>query len=304
MRSFPDESTMERSEDGTEPIRGSSIGFNRILGNFVSWSNYDRKPKYTAFFISAFTIFRNVWTMHKSPTLQDIEEGFVRDVNLFLEYYDIYLSNVSSQLDRNKQAPVVIYFPDYRALPKEILRDSSDKNKAMLALYQKFSNLHGNHNGEVRRLELVRCFWVAVGGSTYPHKELASKFRDITNHRSSLYTTGDNICLISHIPLDYYITFRIRNISLLESYTGLIKSPKEFGKKLDKEGRIPFLPTTHVVFGDGVMIKQMVSLKIKRELLEQAEKEKWFTRSEEDIRFKIIVKLNLHSSFFKKFDFI
>jgi hypothetical protein len=31
MKGFPDESKMERSQDGTEPIRGGSIGLNKIL---------------------------------------------------------------------------------------------------------------------------------------------------------------------------------------------------------------------------------------------------------------------------------
>lgn len=304
MRSFPDESTMERSATGEDPIRGGSIGFNRVLGNFVSWSTMDKRPRYTTFFISAFTIFRNVWTMYKNPTMDEMEEGFVKDINLFLEYYDIYLSFVCSNTDREKQASVIIYFPDYRSVPKEILRDNSEKNLSMMNMYKRFSDLHGRDNGEVRKLQFVRCFWVSVGGTVYPHKDLASKFRSVANHPSSMYSTGDNVCLITHIPLDYYLSFRTRNLSLLESYTGIIRTPKEFGLKLDKEGRLPFLPTTHVVFGDGVMVKQMVPLKIKRELLELAEKEKWFTRSEDDIRFKIISKLNLHSSFFRKFDFI
>jgi hypothetical protein len=304
MGAFPDESTMPKSEDGSEIIRGGSIGFNRLLNKFVAGASSDKKPQFSAFVISAFTIFRNIYSMHKQPTMSDMEEGFVKDVNLFLEYYDTYLSLVLGTLSRNKQAPVIIYFPDYHDLPKEILRDSSEKHLTFLAMYKKFLGKHGNHTGQVKQLEFVKCFWIKAGGSTYPHKDVASKFREITNHPTSLYATGDSVGLISHIPLDWYLSFRIRNVQLLESYTGLTKHPRDFGLKLDKEGRIPFLPITHVIFGDGVLIKSWIGIKIRRDLLEQAEKERWSSRSNDDLLGKIVRKLNLPTSTFRKYDFI
>ena len=305
MVGFPDESKMERSIDGTEPIRGGSIGLNRILSLFVDASTKDRKPRFNGVILSAFTIFNNVWAMNNDATISELEQGFVKDVNLFLDYYDTYLSFVWSQLSGDKFCPVVIYFPDYKHVPKEISREvTSKKQLQMLEAYKMFLARHGNHDTEVRKLIHSRCIWIRAGDVTYPHKEVARKFKEIIAHPKSLYTTGDPVCLMTHIALDYYAAFRIRGLVLLERHTARIRKPDEFRFKLDKEGNIPFQSTPHVVLGDNTLIKPWINHKTKKLILEAAEKDRWISRGEEDIRGRISKITDIPVSTLRKYDFI
>lgn len=303
MKDFPDEAAMEQGQNG-DPIRGGSIGLNRVLGRFVSSALTDSRPQFRGVIISAFTIFRNVWTMKKDATMSDLEKGFVTDVNLFLDYFDTYLSHVWRQLDGNKNVPVVVYFPDYKAVSKELLREHTGQNELMFKMYQAFLGRHGHYDESIRKLERCQCFWVKAGGIHYPHKDVAQKFREIASHSTSLYATGDPVALMTNIPLDLHIAGRIRGIHLLESYTAKVKTPDEFRFRLDKEGRIPFQPAVHVVFGDDILFKPQITPKIRKQLLEDAVKDRWLTRSEEDIRHRLAKVTEMSASKLKSFDFV
>lgn len=303
MKNFPDESVMPRSDTGEEPIRGGSIGFNRILGKFVEWSSKDKSPRYTAVLISGFTIFRNIWTMEPKAVSSRFDEMFIKDVNLFLEYYDTYLSFILGTLLRNKKAPVIVYFPDYRHVAKDIRREMTGRRLDLFVEYEKFRRRHSAEEGLAKETEFVKCFWASVGGSTYPHVDLSRKFREISSQPNSLYSSGSPVCLISAIPLDLHISNRIRSLSLLESYTAESYTPFDFRFKLDKEGRIPFYPVTHLVFGDNVLINPMLKNKLRRDVLEQAIKEKWISRGEEELRNKLAKALNIPTSQLRRYDF-
>lgn len=305
MKQFPDESKMERSEDGSEPIRGGSIGFNRILNGFVDAVKTDTKPRWNGVMISAFTIFRNVWSSSPTtPNMTYMEDGFVKDINLFLDYFDTYLSLVWSRLTGNKFIPVVVYFPDYHRLPKELEREFTGKNAELFSMYNLFIAKHGNRNEQVKKLDHSRCFWIRVGDATYPHKELARKFREIASHQDSLYTSGDSLCLITHIPLDLYISSRLSGVVLLESYTAKIRKPNEFRFKLDKEGRVPFQSFVHVALGDSALLKPQATLKMRKQIIEDAVKDRWLTRGDDDILRRVSKITGIPSSTLKRYDFI
>ncbi len=304
MKQFPDTSRMEKSKDGTEPIRGGSIGFNRILGFFEEASRYDRVPRFHSFIISAYTIFRNIWGSTDKRNNGDLDNLFIQDIKLFTEYYDIYLSLVLSNMDRGKKALVLIYFPDYKKLSKDFLTTLSDKQKEFSDAYESFRRRHSLESGVIISLENVIAVIDHVGSVTYPHKELMPKFRDLNRFQNSLYTTRDPFGLISHIPLDFYVCYNARSVLLMESFTAKIRSPEEFRLKLDSDGRLPFLPSVHVTFGDGVMIKGIVHRKEKTSLLEIAKKEKWILMNESSIQKSIIKFLNLSNDYFRKVDFL
>jgi hypothetical protein len=304
MQRFPDESQMDRSQDGSEPIRGGSIGLNKILSSFVEAARKDHKPQFHAVLMSAFTIFRNVYNTKAGQTMTELETGFVQDVNLFLEYLDTYLSHVWRRTAAGKQCPVIIYFPTYKHVPKELVRDRSEKTAEMFKKYDEFLKRHSGYNKEIKRSDFTRCFWIDAGEVTYPHKEVARKFREITTHATSLYSSGDPICLFSSVPLDLHIASRLRNIQLLESFTARIRTPYEFKLKLDKSGSVPFYSCTHAVLGDDVLLKPQVGIKIKREILEAAEKEKWYTRSEDDVRSRLAKITDIPVGTLRRYDFV
>ena len=302
MTAFPDESLFPKG-DNSDPIRSGSIGINRILGYLIDASTIDRKPQFNSVIISAFTFFRNVWASNKNATIEVLEAAFVRDVNLFLEYYSAYLSFTLPNHDRESIADVIVYFPNYHKVPKEIVRDMTGQKLEMWNLYKSFLNRYNAIDAQVRKIDHCRCFFIRAGDGAYPHKEVISKFRTITVHPHSLYTSGDPIGLITHIPLDLHMSYRLRNINLIESYTGKVRLPIDFRLKLDKEGRVPFNSVTHVVFGDDELIKPMVSHKLKKDLLEAAVKDRWLTRSEGDVLSRIALIMRIPKSNLSKYNF-
>jgi hypothetical protein len=304
MKSFPDESKMERSKDGSELIRGGSIGLNRILNRFVDRSNQDRNPEFTACLISAFTVFRNVVGTYPDLSIEEIEQAFVKDINLFLEYYDIYIAITKNAFMNNKCATVIVYFPDYSHVEKEILKDQTGKSLELFTLYKKFLSRYSGRDEMIKKTEHVLCYFISAGPASYPHRDISRKFRSITSDARVIYSSGDKVALITHIPLDYHLGGRLRNIVLLESYTGKLRPQKEFNLKLDKEGRLPFTTTAHVVFGDGVLIKPMITPKIRKLLFEYAEKDKWISRSDDDVRLRISKLANIPLNDLRKFDFV
>lgn len=303
VRVFPDETGMPRSVDGSEPIRGGSIALNRILGHLVESRN-DRNPQAKAVLLSAFTIYANVWGSTTDHSLAAMETGFIQDLNLFLDYYDIYLSHVWNPYFGEKFCPVIVYFPDYHTLEKELRRELTGDSGDAFAGYVNFMKKQNIQDGEVRKLEHVRCMWITAGAQTYPHREVVRKFREVTHHQDCLYTSGDPIWLMSHIPLDFYMAKRVRGIQILQRHTGKVVSPDSVRLKFDRGGRVPWMTTTHVVFGDGVLIGTLLDRSSRKVLLDDATTHKWMSRSEEEIRQRIIKLTKIPPATLRKYDFI
>lgn len=304
MKSFPDESQLPRSEDGSEAILGGSIGLNRILGRFVEHSKTDNKPEFTAVLINARTVFRNVYQMLKKDPSLKLDDLFVKDIGMFLEYYDTYLSFVRGMQLNRSRCPVVVYFPDYRKVPEEVRRPMSPKDLEEQVAYDKFARRFAGEDSLMQTLEHVECFWVIAGGTLLPHQDLIRKFKNIAGRKQCGYHSGDNIALISHLPVDFHLCERMRGICTLESHTGKLKSAHEFRLRLDEDGRVPFNTTTHIAFGDSRQIKPMFVRKQKHDLLEQADRERWASRSEEDIRQRIAKAAGLSLKDLRKYDFV
>lgn len=303
-KAFPNESLLEKSDHSGEPIRGGSIGLNRVLGYFVDHAERDHKPAFTACLLSAFTILRNVYGTLKTENMSEIEKGFVNDISLFMTYYNTYLGFTKQGMVSDKKAPVVVYFPSYDRVEKEILLEPSKERATLSSLYRKLFSRTSGRDEKVQDQEHASCFWIRAGDAGYPHREVARKFKEIVAHPMSLYRNGDPIAMISHIPFDFHISRRLRGIMLLESYTGLLRPVQDVRMRLDKSGAIPFTTITHLIFGDGHLIRPMVSPKVRRDVREQAEKEKWLSRSEEDVKNRISKINGVPFKELRKFDFV
>ena len=304
MKQFPDQSGMERSEDGSEPILGGSFGFNKILLGFYAAVETDHKPRFNAFVINAFTIFRNNWDSKKHPTLMVFEKDFTRDLSLFLEYYDTYLSVIWNRLDEGKHCSVIVYFPSYEKIPKELWREQSGNAELLYSAWQKFAAKYGQEDQEVKKLDHCRCSFIRAGDTALPHKEVARKFKDIVAHRNNLYTSGDPVGLISHIPLDWYLSFRLRGVKLVESNTARIRLVEDYRYRLDKDGRVPFQPAVHAVLGDGVLLQSQVDRKTRKTILETAEQDRWVGRGPDDVLHRIAKLSGINDGKLRRYDFL
>jgi hypothetical protein len=302
MKQFPDQSAMERGDDGGA-ILGGSFGFNRILLGFVDAAGTDHKPRFDAFVINAFTIFRNNWDSKQHPTLMRFEEDFTKDIKLFLEYYDTYLSLVWNRLDEGKHCSVVIYFPDYHKIPKELWREQTGNAELLYKAWLKFSARYGQEDQKVQHLEHCRGYFIRAGDTALPHKDVARKVKDLVSHRDNLYVNGDPIGFISHIPLDWYLGYRLRNVKLVESNTARVRTVDEFRYRLDKEGRVPFQPAVHAVLGDGVLLQSQVDRKTRKLILDTAAQERWISRSHDDVLARVARLSGVSTSKLRHYDF-
>lgn len=281
MVMFPDESHMERSKDGTEPIRGGSVGWNCVFGLFKTRASVDKVPFATLFLINLETVFRNNY--NKTLSAKEIADACVRDMDLFLTYLEAYLAWVL----RGKTLPpipVVLYIPNYHTIPKDLLREHPASWDHMMQAYGIFRKNFPTTKTVSSRTQFTTRWVIPVGVMTYPHIELSHWVHSTSlENQSGGYTWGDPVCLITRNVIDLHISRRIRSVVLLESFTAQIKTPDQFGTKLVKDVPVPFTVGTHRAFGDPVHIRPLVERKTKKELLQLATTNKWMVRSTEGI---------------------
>lgn len=83
--------------------------------------------------------------------------------------------------------------------------------------------------------------------------------------------------IITHYPVDLLNRYCFKRLALLESHTGVVKSPLAWHTKLHGGNElfmIPFDRMTLQVFGDGISFKP-APIKIRRHLIELATKYNW-----------------------------
>ena len=277
LAAFPDESKMDRSADGTEPIRGGSVGFNRILGTFVERSHTDRQPFADLFLINGMTIFRNVY--QENLTDERIKALWENDIQLFALYLGAYRVALSGGNDPVRQTQVVVYLPTYQRIPKEIrLTHEQTKLGEMLIRYDGFYRRYKAETGVLIDAPGVRVVCIAVGERDLPHREVDKyvlsdpAFREARQSRK--------IMLITHAIIDYFIHYRIPSLVVWESYTAKFKKPEDFGKRLDPSGDIPFNSLMFNLFGDKLFVKCVLDVKGKRFIRKVAQEQKFPLRSE------------------------
>lgn len=89
---------------------------------------------------------------------------------------------------------------------------------------------------------------------------------------------GEDAVVLSHFPVDLLLTITGKFKALLESHTGRVKLSPEWNTKL-KNGRdyprIPFDRCMIQIFGDSSGMVKPQDIKVRRKMLEIAEKHQW-----------------------------
>lgn len=84
--------------------------------------------------------------------------------------------------------------------------------------------------------------------------------------------------MITHHPVDLLSRYNFRSLDLLESHTGVIKDPSQWYTKLTG-GRelppLPFINFTVSLFGDNNQLINAQPIKLRREILEIANRDRW-----------------------------
>lgn len=99
------------------------------------------------------------------------------------------------------------------------------------------------------------------------------------NNKHRLKANTNKVLITTHIGVDLLNVNRIRNLALLESHTGKLKSYREWYNKFHKIGKLPlevfpFIEELVYILGDGE-ISLMMKLNIRRELHRLAVEKHW-----------------------------
>lgn len=193
-----------------------------------------------------------------------------------------------------RNAAVMIYAPDYlRSIPKDALRTQTPPRQAQNDVLTRLAQqLLPAMTGTPKIINDVSVFQCAMISNVIPWKILA---RMITPIRSL-----HHLLLVSHQAIDFHLDMKFRDMKVVESYTGKLKSVKELGEKVFGQQNIPFIPLTHALLGDDSLIVSPLSVKEKKELYALAEQEAWKLKTTEYVRqslmkhgFAAKIKINM-----------
>lgn len=278
MTYFPDTNHLDRSDTGAI-INGGSIGVNEVLSYFRATASMPNRKEWNIYLINMYTILRNVYDKNKSPA--KLLEAIDRDIGListYIEAYKDYMPNTGKYV-------VLFYVPNYDAIPDTIRRSVTEQIKAMNAFYK--TQVQRKYEKSITNISGNGAYLIAPVGtrSRYPHTELAY----FINTECTKYIDRIKYPVIfSHCPIDLHLGKALTTLDLIESYTADVKPRIEFGFKLTKEVRMPFLPITHRLFGDSVHIQPLVQRNLKTKMLELAQDNNWYLRTSYDIEKDVL----------------
>lgn len=269
----------------------NSLGMNSIIQTFRSFTDYPNAPLFDTVMINIETLVRNNASAQKS--ISAIKDDAFLDLKSIAEIVTLYFSQNKNRLDNPY---LLVYVPSYDALPelyRRKLTPTATQIKSVVESIRK--NNFTNKNLEETKMQDFVCYSLKAGDvKKYPHTDIItsvsndiSKNRDFTRFSTRRYLT------ITHNPIDFHLFSLIRNIRLLESYTGKIKSYDQLGMKVFKSPGIPFNKYTHGLFGDNVYVKGLASKgKTKKAFIEMAVQKTWTAKGTSSI-LKDILSSNL-----------
>jgi hypothetical protein len=239
------------------------------------FNGYDGvKTVYNVFLVNVWTLIRNALNHKEDNTL------FQTVIDDFQILYESFLYRDSNIYPQNKL--VAFYIPKAYFVPPEFQKSINISTSKII----KYGNwFYENIVEEIREtktfhnsifLEYVKLPYIAEPMYMTLLKYLASKKSII----GSIYDTHTaiNICMLSHIPLDWliYDTCMI-NVQYLESYTGKIHTSQNLMSKILSKDilkrfpgideQIPFNHITHLLFGDRYFVKGLLSKKEQRSII-------------------------------------
>jgi len=218
---------------------GISIGTHLALETIFDVPIFDKDRKipdrvnpnkYKTHVFNIYTLFRNVVGSIKHKNKEQlvssklVQEQLINDMYMLIELYN--------GLDTN----LIFYLPNYSKLYKKF---NNKKDKTIYTPYV-------THTYIVENLKNLK-----FPGNVY-----------INMFGGSLASTFGNTLLVSHFTLDLLNSEGMKNLSLLESHTGKIKTKREFGTKYHPIGKrdlsiLPIHPRLLYILGDRTIVKPM-----------------------------------------------
>ena len=240
--------------------------------------------------INLSTLIRNNWLPDTHE--KDVIAGAKRDLNRLItkihEYWDS-LSTAAADVPH-----IVAFFHTY-GTHQVHTRALNPSKKAVINITEKWERetLHGkDHIIEgFGKAKVIFCKSKGYGTSA---ALFTNNIKLAEESNTKLKPRNRNHALITHVPIDYHLFFRFQSVSLIESYTGAIKSTqKEIAERVFGVDYVPFYLCTHLLFGDQLYISPLVMRNKKKEALEVAKKDRWMQRSEQSVIESIVHNLNI-----------
>lgn len=290
MGVFLNEDHLPKAKDKLTPIRGGSVGINNILGYFKDHATSQRYPQWNLFLINAFTLSRNVY--RKNISHSEFYGDLVSEIRILVLYIQTYLSYFPNQ---NKQYPVIIYFPNYSNIPNHVRKPLNTTDQTLVTFYEKSVDgvfaIFKQHSV----MDHIKLIFTKVGDKrNLPYTVLDKGIRSLalSQNDNTMYKYGDPIFLLTHCVMDLYLSKKMINVELMESYNAVVKKPKEFGTKIIKEIHIPFIWILHRLFGDNTHISPY-SKKDRRKFITMAQSNKWGIKTDDQILRDILRELQI-----------
>lgn len=262
----------------------NSLGTQKLIDFITDWYSKRDKPIWDTTIINIATIVRN--NIDKLKSNNDIVSQVYKDLrnlNLAIYYYLDSITDVDYPY-------IILYIPDYSKLPELFRKKLSPTEERIMEICSLLENdIQNKKDGDVVNILTMPLYVFKAGYSReLPYKQLYQKINNINSSTKEIKKVlTRRYMLISHIAIDYYLFNLIRDIRLLECYTGNIKQFKDLGMKLFKEECIPFNQYTHSLFGDNTRVKPLANKKKRDELVKLAQRTKWNLKSQGEIKSSI-----------------
>jgi hypothetical protein len=264
---------------------GTAIAIDSFEKNYI-------KYRYNVVAINIGTLIRN--HIDKDNSYLDIQSNVLTELPVLLNE----ITQIINKSPPNLTPLIFLYAIDYPKCINEVLiREATEYRNILYKNIKYFishsSRIFGEHQkGTFNNINVV--FKEITQGEPSIYKILSNKIK----HEISPV----NVILISHMAIEFHIYRYVNNLILLESHTGEWKDTNSFSKKVfgNNYKEIPFIPATHLCFGDKDLISPALSVKQKKELLEIANKNTWKIRSSQYIRDFIKSKYSIPASIIRQ----
>lgn len=262
-----------------------SLGTQKLMDMIQSWNITDPDKVWDTTIINAATILRN--NIDKYSTNRSAVEGFNKDIGALV--FAIYEHQLKSLSIDNPY--FIIYVPNYSKIPKILLRElPTNEQKIDNALNLLSTQIKNKKDGDLDVINNLPIYSILAGGKfSYPYMDVYRKINQANMVLKDLRKISTRrYMFISHIAFDFYLFKHLKDVRLLESFTGNIKREKDLSKKLFDDEGIPFNKYTHVLFGDKTRIRPIVKNSKKKEYIELAHRTRWDLKTEEQIKGSIL----------------
>ena len=224
-----------------------SFGTLGVLNTLVIRSDDNRNMKRRCIIINGGTIVRNCYDKNKTDA--DNLKAIALDFNYIRQYFASYANN----------GIMLTYFhPRINTLiPASFQRKETDTRLSIDRLTGIVADSESLQPNKLSKFD---------GGNNVHYGMLVSgmfAYRVLSRVMRSESINPQQMWLVTHCPIDYFLFDDHPGIQLISSHTGKILTKKDLPLKVFKDESIPFCRTTYKLFGDKEFIRPLCQNKPK-----------------------------------------